>query len=102
MCLGMLRDCFLRCLLRKNITEENERSDSGWSEYERTMVSVPSALGSRDFTLRPCFPTRHQEDKVPLPFDPQKHGVAHCLDIEEIILSVHKARQKLGSRSRTN
>ena len=72
MCLGRSRDCFLRCLVRKN-----ERSDSGWSEYERAMVSTPSALGSRDFILRACFPTRHQEDKVPPPFDPQKHGVVH-------------------------
>lgn len=40
------------------------------------MVSTPSVLGSRDFILRACFPTRHQEDKVPPPFDPQKHGVA--------------------------
>ena len=55
----------------------NERSDSGWSEHERAMVSTLSALGTRGFLLRACFPTHHQEDKVPPPFDPQKHGVAH-------------------------
>lgn len=42
----------------------------------RGLWSTPSALGSRNFILRACFPTRHQEDKVPPPFDPQKHGVA--------------------------
>ena len=53
------------------------------------MVSTPSALGSRDFILRACFQTRHQEDKVPPPFDPQKHGVAPCLDKGDNFVGTH-------------
>ena len=70
MCLGMSRNCFLRCLVRKNKERMKDLILDGPSMRGLWSPS-PSALGSRDFKLRPCFPTHHQEDKVSPPFDPR-------------------------------